>query len=51
MNSLNIQRMNLLGVGVSAVNMELAIAQIDRWIQSRSHNYICVTPVHSIMEC
>src|ERR1700736_6148826 len=42
---------NILGVGVSAVNMESAIERIDGWVDSRDLRYVCVCPVHSIMEC
>ena len=45
------ERVNILGVGVSAVNMEQALATIDTWVASRARNYVCVCPVHSIMEC
>src|SRR5258706_5709156 len=31
--------------------MELALERIDGWIQSRERRYVCVCPVHSIMEC
>lgn len=44
-------RVNILGVGVSAVNMETALERIDGWIASRELRYVCVCPVHSIMEC
>jgi N-acetylglucosaminyldiphosphoundecaprenol N-acetyl-beta-D-mannosaminyltransferase len=44
-------RVNILGVGVSAVNMETAIERIDGWIDARDLRYVCVCPVHSIMEC
>jgi N-acetylglucosaminyldiphosphoundecaprenol N-acetyl-beta-D-mannosaminyltransferase len=45
------ERVNILGVGVSAVNMHLALERIDSWITSRERHYVCVCPVHSIMEC
>jgi N-acetylglucosaminyldiphosphoundecaprenol N-acetyl-beta-D-mannosaminyltransferase len=45
------ERVNVLGVGVSAVNMETAIERIDGWIARREPRYVCVCPVHSIMEC
>ncbi len=48
MNSLNVP---ILGVQVSAVNMNMALEQIDLWLEKRSLNYICVAPAHSIMEC
>jgi N-acetylglucosaminyldiphosphoundecaprenol N-acetyl-beta-D-mannosaminyltransferase len=45
------ERVNVLGVGVSAVNMDQALERIDRWVSSRERHYVCVCPVHSIMEC
>jgi N-acetylglucosaminyldiphosphoundecaprenol N-acetyl-beta-D-mannosaminyltransferase len=44
-------RVNILGVGVSAVNMETAIERIDGWVPAHERKYVCVCPVHSIMEC
>jgi N-acetylglucosaminyldiphosphoundecaprenol N-acetyl-beta-D-mannosaminyltransferase len=46
-----LERVNILGVGVSAINMNQALDQIDSWIKSNSRQYVCVCPVHSIMEC
>jgi N-acetylglucosaminyldiphosphoundecaprenol N-acetyl-beta-D-mannosaminyltransferase len=43
-------RVNVLGVGVSAITMADALALIDRWIALRTHHYICVTGVHGVME-
>ena len=44
-------RVNILGVGVSAINMPLALAQVDAWIQARNGcHYVCVTGVHGIIE-
>ncbi len=43
-------RVNILGVGVSAINMSQALQTIDRWIETRSRNYVCVTGVHGVME-
>ena len=31
--------------------MGLALERIDGWIQSQERHYVCVCPVHSIMEC
>jgi N-acetylglucosaminyldiphosphoundecaprenol N-acetyl-beta-D-mannosaminyltransferase len=45
------ERVNILGVGVSAVNMALALKRIDGWVGARQRQYVCVCPVHSIMEC
>lgn len=44
-------RVNILGVGISAVDMPGALARIDGWIKSGQPTYVCVCPVHSIMEC
>ncbi len=41
---------NVLGVRVSAINMERAIALADRWISSGDTGYVCVTGVHGVME-
>lgn len=46
----NIQRGNILGVGVSAINMKLALEIIDQWLEKRELRYVCVTGVHGIME-
>jgi len=43
-------RVNVLGVGVSAINIADALANIDRWIATGAHRYVCVTGVHGVME-
>ena len=43
-------RVDVLGVGVSAVDPDLAIAELSRWIEDDEHHYVCVTGVHGIME-
>jgi N-acetylglucosaminyldiphosphoundecaprenol N-acetyl-beta-D-mannosaminyltransferase len=45
------KRANILGVKVSAITMDDAIAAIESWIRDRTPNYICVTGVHGVMEC
>jgi N-acetylglucosaminyldiphosphoundecaprenol N-acetyl-beta-D-mannosaminyltransferase len=42
---------NILGVGVSAVTMNSAIAHIRDWIDTGKKHFVCVTSVHGIMEC
>ena len=42
---------NVLGVGVSAINMAMAVAAIDGWIARREHHYVTITGVHGIIEC
>jgi N-acetylglucosaminyldiphosphoundecaprenol N-acetyl-beta-D-mannosaminyltransferase len=51
MNAPDLAQVNILGVGISAVNMQMALAVIDEWIAERTRHYVCVTPVHSVMEC
>jgi N-acetylglucosaminyldiphosphoundecaprenol N-acetyl-beta-D-mannosaminyltransferase len=48
---MNIERENILGVNISAVNLEQTLEIIGSWINTQSQNYVCVTPAHSIMEC
>ena len=44
-------RVNVLGVGISAVNMAQAVSIIEGWIERGERRYVCVTGVHGIMEC
>lgn len=48
---MSIERVNVLGVGVSAINMTQALATVDSWIEQRTPHYVCVTGVHGIIEC
>ena len=43
-------RVDILGVGVSTIDMPMALGLIDRWISQGDRQYICVTDVHAIME-
>lgn len=45
-----IPRVDVLGVGVSAINMQMAVAEIERWIGAGEQHYVCVTGVHGVME-
>jgi len=45
------KRVNILGVGVSAVNMEMAVAEIEGWLNRRESNYVIAVPAHCIVEC
>lgn len=45
-----VPRVDVLGVGVSAINMDIAIDVIDRWITSGTRHYVCITGVHGVME-
>ncbi len=44
------QRVNVLGVGVSAIDIPLALETLVSWIAQRDPHYVCVTGVHGIME-
>ena len=43
------RRVNILGVGVSAINMAQALNVIEGWIAQRQPHYVCVTGVHGIV--
>ena len=43
-------RVNVLGVGVSVLNLETAVAAIADAVRARRRGYICVTGVHGVME-
>ncbi len=44
------QRVNILGVGVHPLNIELALAEIESAMTHKTRGYVCVTGVHGIME-
>lgn len=46
-----ISRVNILGVGISAITMSQAVDQIAGWIDKREHQYVSVCVAHTIMEC
>lgn len=43
-------RADVLGVGVSAIDMSMALGTIERWIAGGERHYVCVTGVHGVME-
>jgi N-acetylglucosaminyldiphosphoundecaprenol N-acetyl-beta-D-mannosaminyltransferase len=44
-------RVDILGVGVSAINMSMAVDQVTRWMEDdAATRYVCVTGVHGVME-
>jgi len=47
----NLPRVNVLGVGVSAIDMDQALAEIDRRVRERDRGYVCVCTVNSVMNC
>lgn len=42
--------MRVLGVKVSPIDLDTAVATIEGWIENRMPNYVCVTGVHGVME-
>lgn len=49
-DSVSIKTVNILGIRIAATNIDKAVAQISRWIESNAKTYICVTGVHGIIE-
>jgi N-acetylglucosaminyldiphosphoundecaprenol N-acetyl-beta-D-mannosaminyltransferase len=45
-----IRRVDVLGVRISAIDMSMALDEIERWITAREPHYVCVTGVHGVME-
>lgn len=45
-----IERVNVLGVGVSAVNVSVTVAEVERWISEGRREYVCVTGMHGAVE-
>lgn len=43
-------RVDVLGVGVSAITMAQALSIIESWIAKREAHYVCITGVHGVME-
>lgn len=47
----SIPRLNILGVGISALTLPQAVAQICAWIEQQAREYVSVCTVHTVMEC
>jgi N-acetylglucosaminyldiphosphoundecaprenol N-acetyl-beta-D-mannosaminyltransferase len=43
-------RVDILGVEISAINMDDALDAIGGWIRQREPAYVCLVPAHSVME-
>jgi N-acetylglucosaminyldiphosphoundecaprenol N-acetyl-beta-D-mannosaminyltransferase len=43
-------RVDVLGVGVSAISLRGALAEIAGWVERGEHHYVCVTGVHGVIE-
>jgi N-acetylglucosaminyldiphosphoundecaprenol N-acetyl-beta-D-mannosaminyltransferase len=46
----SIRRVNVLGVGVSAINLDSALAAVSVALEKKTKGYVCVTGVHGVME-
>ena len=44
------QKANILGVAVSAINMDQALDTIASWISDRERHYVTITGVHGVIE-
>jgi N-acetylglucosaminyldiphosphoundecaprenol N-acetyl-beta-D-mannosaminyltransferase len=44
------ERINVLGVGITPLNLPLAVAKFQKAIENRTKGYICVTGVHGVSE-
>lgn len=45
-----IRRVDVLGVGISAIDMTMAVDEVTRWVDEGERHYVCVTGVHGVME-
>lgn len=53
LSNLNLQmvdKFNVCGIPVSALNLQEACRQIDEWIQQKGKRYICIAPVSTIVD-
>lgn len=48
---MEVNRVNVLGVEISSINMAQALAVFQEWIDHKSRQYVCVTPAHAVMDC
>jgi N-acetylglucosaminyldiphosphoundecaprenol N-acetyl-beta-D-mannosaminyltransferase len=47
---IDIPRANILGVGVSSLNIAEAVSTIENWILNGERHYVCITGVHGVIE-
>lgn len=45
-----IPKIDVLGVKVCALSMDGYVNVIERWVQDKEANYVCITGVHGVME-
>ncbi|VAX35394.1 N-acetylmannosaminyltransferase [hydrothermal vent metagenome] len=46
----NVQKIDILGVKVDAINLSLACQRIECWIQKHIKTYVCIAPVATIID-
>lgn len=51
MRTAEAERVNVLGVGISPVNMQTALDQVAAWIESGDRSYVSFCTVNTVMEC
>ncbi len=44
-------RVNVLGVGISAIDMGSTVALVRHWIDNHESRYVCVRDVHGVVAC
>ncbi len=44
------ERVNVLGVGISPINMPAVLSAIENWIATGEQHYVCVSGVHGVIE-
>jgi len=44
------EKINILGVGINAINMDDALQRLEHQIITKTKSYVCVCPNHTIME-
>lgn len=44
-------KINILGVGISTINLDTAVRTVSEWIEQHKREYVSVCTVHTVMEC
>jgi N-acetylglucosaminyldiphosphoundecaprenol N-acetyl-beta-D-mannosaminyltransferase len=45
-----VPRVNILGVGITPVNLTQAVATLEKWRDEGRREYVCCTSVHGLVE-
>lgn len=46
-----IERCQVLGVGISTLDLRSAVREIFHWVEAGQQKYVCVTGMHGVIEC